>query len=115
MTPLYDVISAQPSLDAGQIKRNKMKLAMAVGDSRHYAVDSVMPRHFVQTAAKAGIGEELVTAIFNKLCAQAPAAIEQVTTSLPKAFPAEVAESISNGVKARLRRLENAIKNCDFS
>ncbi len=34
--PLYDVISAQPSVDAGQIRRNQMKLAMALGDSRHY-------------------------------------------------------------------------------
>ncbi|WP_420971702.1 HipA domain-containing protein [Bradyrhizobium sp. B120] len=63
MTPLYDVISAQPSLNAGQIKRNKMKLALAVGDSRHYVVDGVIPRHFVQTAAKAGIGAGIVTAI----------------------------------------------------
>ena len=106
MTPLYDVISAQPSLDAGQIQRNKMKLAMAVGDSRHYVVDSVMPRHFVQTAAKAGIGAGLVTSIFDELLTQAPTAVEQVTVSLPRAFPAEVADSISNGFKTRLRRLE---------
>jgi serine/threonine-protein kinase HipA len=102
------VISAQPSLDAGQIKRNKMKLAMAVGESRHYVVDSVMPRHFIQTAAKAGIGAGLVTAIFGELHTQASAAVEQVIASLPKAFPAEVTDSISNGVKARLRRLEDA-------
>ena len=108
MTPLYDVISAQPSLDTGQIKRNKMKLAMAVGDSRHYVVGGVMPRHFVQTAAKAGIGAGLVTAIFDELRTQIPAAVEQVTASLPKGFPAEVADSVSNGVKARLRRLADA-------
>jgi serine/threonine-protein kinase HipA len=89
MTPLYDVISAQPSLDAGQIQRNKMKLAMAVGNSSHYAVDSVMPRHFIQTAAKAGIGEGRVSAIFDELRAQAPAAVEHVTALLPKAFPAK--------------------------
>lgn len=108
MTPLYDVISAQPSLDAGQIKRNKMKLAMAVGDNRHYALDSITPRHFVQTAAQAGIGAGLVTAIFDELRERVPAAVERITASLPKAFPAEVADSISNGVKARLRRLEEA-------
>ena len=108
MTPLYDVISAQPSLGAGQIPRNKTKLAMAVGNSRHYAVDSVMPRHFVQTAAKAGIGVRLVTAILDELRARAPAAVERVTASLPKAFPAEVADTISNGFEARVRRLEEA-------
>ena len=35
MTPLYDVISAQPSVDAGQIRQNSFRLAMAVGDNRH--------------------------------------------------------------------------------
>jgi serine/threonine-protein kinase HipA len=29
MTPLYDVLTAQPSLDANQIRRNKFKLAMS--------------------------------------------------------------------------------------
>ena len=108
MTPLYDVISAQPSLEAGQIKRNKMKLAMAVGESRHYIVDSVVPHHFIQTAAKAGIGAGRVMAIFDELRAQVPAAIEQVIASLPKAYPADVAGSIGNGVRARLHRLEEA-------
>ena len=108
MTPLYDVISAQPSLEAGQIKRNKMKLAMAVGESRHYTVDSVVPHHFIQTAAKAGIGAGRVMAIFDELRAQVPAAIEQVIASLPKAFPAKVAGSIGNGVRARLHKLEEA-------
>lgn len=108
MTPLYDVISAQPSLDMGQIQRNKMKMAMAVGKSRHYVVDSIMPRHFIQTAANAGIGERLVTSIFEELHAQAPTAIEQVIASLPKTFPTEIADSIGNGFKARLRRLKDA-------
>ncbi|MBN9085191.1 MAG: toxin HipA [Rhizobiales bacterium 65-9] len=108
MTPLYDVISAQPSLDMCQIQRNKMKMAMAVGKSRHYVVDSIMPRHFIQTAANAGMGERLVSSIFEELLAQAPAAIEQVIASLPEAFPAEVADSIGNGFKARLRRLKDA-------
>ena len=36
MTPLYDVLTAQPSLDDGQIPRKKFKLAMSVGTNRHY-------------------------------------------------------------------------------
>jgi serine/threonine-protein kinase HipA len=67
-----------------------------------------MPRYFVQTAAKAGLGARPVKAIFNELCAQAPAALEQVTGSLPKGFRAEIADTISDGIKARLRRMEEA-------
>jgi serine/threonine-protein kinase HipA len=83
-----------------------MKLAMAIGDARHYPIDSVMPRHFIQTAAKAGIGPKPVTAIFDELRHRALAAIELVCASLPKGFPSQVADAIGNGVKARVRRLE---------
>jgi hypothetical protein len=41
-------MSAQPNVDAGEIQHNRMKLAMAVGDSRHYVMDEIMPRHFLQ-------------------------------------------------------------------
>src|SRR3546814_20580070 len=36
MTPLYDVISAQPSADAHQIRHNAMKMSMCVGDHPPY-------------------------------------------------------------------------------
>jgi serine/threonine-protein kinase HipA len=60
MTPLYDVLSAQPSLDAGQTQRKKFKLAMSVGKKRHYALNDIVPRHFVQTAEIAGIGSSMI-------------------------------------------------------
>src|SRR5437867_9577333 len=41
LTPIYDVLTAQPSLDDRQIERKQMKLAMSVGDSRHYRIDEV--------------------------------------------------------------------------
>lgn len=106
LAPLYDVISAQPSVDAGQIQRNRTKLAMAVGDSRHYVVETIMPRHFRQTAAKAGIDSSVVSAVFEEIQAAAPAAIAQVTASLPKAFPDAVATPIVQGILGRLRSLD---------
>jgi serine/threonine-protein kinase HipA len=57
MTRLYDVISAQPSVDAGQICQNSFCLAMALGDNRHYRIDTILPGHFVQTARSANVGE----------------------------------------------------------
>ncbi|HEX3861352.1 MAG TPA: HipA domain-containing protein [Stellaceae bacterium] len=70
MTPLYDVVSAQPSADEGQIRRNQLKLAMAVGDSRHYVVETIL-RHFIQTAGRAGIAAPVVRAILEDLQARA--------------------------------------------
>lgn len=75
MTPLYDVMSAQPSADAGQIGRNKLKLAMAVGNNRHYVLDTIMPRHFVQTAAKADVGASIVENVFRDVHEAYPSAV----------------------------------------
>ncbi|AEO48975.1 HipA protein [Rhodospirillum rubrum F11] len=108
MTPLYDVISAQPSADAGQIPRNRMKLAMFVGTNRHYVIDTIMPRHFLQTAAAAGLGASLVEPVFADILATAPTALEDVMEALPKDFPRDIADSILGGFTERLRTLAKA-------
>ena len=54
LAPLYDVMSAQPNFDAKQIPKNKMKVAMAVGTKRHYVIDTIVGRHYAQTAARCG-------------------------------------------------------------
>ena len=92
MTPLYDVLTAQPSLDANQIRRNKFKLAMSVGKSHHYAVAEIMPRHFMQTAGDAGVANSLVQAILDDLAARALKTIDAVIETLPAGFPGAVAE-----------------------
>jgi serine/threonine-protein kinase HipA len=103
LTPLYDVMSVQPAFDAGQLRRNNMKLALAVGDNRHYAVYEIRPRHFVQTAAKSGIPASLVRTIFDELLEAEQAAISKVMNDLPAGFPQNLADSIVGGLRARLR------------
>lgn len=109
LTPLYDVLSTQPSLDRGQIRRNQMRLAMAVGDARHYRVDEVTPRHFMQTAAAAGLDETLVTELFAGLNQRTPTAIAQTLAALPEGFPAALAQSVVNGFQARLGLADRAV------
>jgi len=105
LTPLYDVLSAQPSADGGQIRRNQMKLAMAVGGNRHYAVDRIAPRHFLQTAARTGVPKRSADRIIEDLRDTAEAATQAVIQSLPAGFPPNVAGSIANGLRTRLRLL----------
>jgi len=105
MTPLYDVVSAQPSVDAGQLQRNKMKLAMAVGTSRHYIIGNVASRHFVETAAQAGIGASVVRQVFDEILSAAPLAIDTVRHALPAEFPGEIADAIIHSFENRLRQL----------
>jgi serine/threonine-protein kinase HipA len=102
LTPLYDVMSAQPTLDAHQIPRRKMRLAMSVGDNRHYLIDTVMPRHFVESAENAGVPGSVVREQLKELADLAPRAIESVTKSLPFGFPRDIRSSIARGVEQRL-------------
>lgn len=106
LTPLYDVLSAQPSLDANQIRRKQFKLAMSVGKNRHYALDAVVPRHFVQTARIAGIGAPLVHSLFADLAANALRQASAVAEALPAGFPQDMVDSILGGIAGRLRLIE---------
>ena len=106
LTPLYDVMSVQPAVDAGQLRRNQMKFALTVGNNRHYVIHEIMPRHFVQTAAKNGIPAPVVQTIFDELLQSEEAAITKVMSDLPAGFPRELATSIISGLRARLQLLD---------
>ena len=106
LAPLYDVLSAQPNVDAKQIAKNRMKVAMAVGTTRHYAVDTIAGRHFAQTAARCSFPAKNLARLIDELQGTTASAIEQTTTKLPGNFPAALAESIADGAKTRLRVLK---------
>jgi serine/threonine-protein kinase HipA len=106
MTPLYDVLSAQPSLDANQIQREQFKLAMSVGKSRHYATSEILPRHFIQTAEIAGVGTALVRSIFKDLAENAEQAIDATIDELPDGFP----ELMTNSIRAAMRHRIDLLK-----
>lgn len=108
LTPLYDVLTAQPSLDAHQIPRKKFKLAMAVGKNRHYAINDIMPRHFLQTAELSGIGKPAMRALFDDLAASAEHKATAIINALPPGFPEPLAASILEALVHRARLLADA-------
>jgi serine/threonine-protein kinase HipA len=105
LTPIYDVMSTQHLFDAGRLRRNDMKLAMAIGDSRHYRLHDILPWHFIQSAAQAGIPAEVVQSIIVELKADMHAAFDAVSNELPAEFPEDLRDSIYNGAIQRLQRL----------
>jgi serine/threonine-protein kinase HipA len=107
MTPLYDVISAQPSVDSKQILWKQFRLAMAFGTKQHYQIRQIAPRHFFQTADRAGIGRQVIESVIQELLDGTVSAVESVVASLPADFPDEIASSIEAGIKGRLRLLEH--------
>lgn len=113
LTPLYDVLTAQPSLDVNQIPLKKFKLAMSVGKSRHYAVHDIIPRHFMQTADLAGVGKPAMKALFEDLAASAEPSLASVVEKLPKGFPAALVDSVTQALKHRARFLADVELQAD--
>jgi serine/threonine-protein kinase HipA len=105
LAPLYDVISAEPSAASRQIRDNQMKLAMAAGDSRHYIIKRVAPRHFIETAVQGGMGREAAIEVTDELYSNAPSALQSVIANLPASFPPNLAETVANAVRSRLKSL----------
>jgi serine/threonine-protein kinase HipA len=103
LTPLYDIMSTQPNVDAGQINRNKMKLAMAVGDNRHYVIDKILPRHFIQTVVLSNLPAEKVTGVIEELEHEVLLALDKTKDQMPADFPEAISSSINIGIKSRLQ------------
>lgn len=108
LAPLYDIMSAQPAHDGHQIRRNRLKLAMSVGENRHYIVDRISPRHFLQDADAAGLPDGTMNSIFAELIAAAPSAIDAAKAAMPDESSAALIDSIVAGFSARLELLKDA-------
>ncbi len=102
LTPLYDVLTAQPSLDSKQISRKQMKLAMSVGRSRHYRFANIHPRHFIQTGVEAGLPKALVPDAIEQIANAAEDAFSRLEASLPKDFPEFIHASVIKAATARI-------------
>ena len=108
LTPLYDMLSAWPIIGNGrnQLAWRNAKLAMAVsGKNRHYALATIMRRHFNATAAKCGWGGDAED-IISELLDRVEPAIAAVTRQMPADFPQDVAEAIIEGVRKQAQRLQ---------
>ena len=108
LTPLYDVLSAWPIIGKGknQLAWRNAKLAMAVSSkNRHYALATIMRRHFNATAMKCGWSENAED-IISELLNRVELAIAVVTRQIPVDFPMDVAESIFEGVRRQAQRLQ---------
>lgn len=108
MTPVYDVLTVQPSLDAGQLQIKDMKLAMRAGKSRHYKVSEIQGRHFVETGLAAGFSREQVAHIFTDIHTRAEQAFATALADMPVSFPEALLASVKQGFEQRILRLRPA-------
>lgn len=105
LATLYDVMSTQPLLDAGQLQRSDMKLAMSVGKNRHYRLHEIMPRHYTESAPQSGMPAKVVQEILNELADTLPDAIDKTCGALSDDFPGALRESITGAALKRLERI----------
>lgn len=105
MTPLYDVLTAQPSVEAHQVGINKFKLAMSVGNNNHYKISDITPRHFLQTADRCSFDRTRILAEFESLLHSGEKTARACLESMPKEFPSDLVNAVNAGVTARLRSI----------
>lgn len=108
LTPLYDVLTGQPAVDAHQIRLNSFKLAMSVGSNRHYRFRDIVGRHFVETGVEAKLSTELVEKAIGEIVDRADHALEQAAETMPEDFPEELVASVTTAVSKRCLLLEQA-------
>ena len=106
LTKLYDVLSLQPSIDAKLVRHKDFRLAMSVGKTRHYGVNDIHRRHFLETAERAGLGALNADALIEEVLVEVPRALRRVAAKLPRDFPEKITTSIFNGVTARAAQLQ---------
>ena len=99
LAPLYDVLSAAPY---PQLSYHKVKLAMAVGNNRHYRLKQIMPRHFYQTGRQSGFRDEDMDEIISEPASQIDGVIESVLAlAINSGVPEATAGPILEGLEKR--------------
>lgn len=105
MTPLYDVLTVQPTVDARQIERKYFKLAMNFGNSNHYKVSNIVGRHIVETGVQSGLSRAIVQSLFEELQETSRGIVEAMFDQLPASFPEALLASINGALESRLHLL----------
>ena len=105
MTPLYDVLTVQPTVDARQLNRKNFNLAMHFGKSNHYKVVKIVGRHIVETAVQSGLSRDVTKRLFDRLQDTSGRIFDEVFDRLPENFPDELLVAVAGAFKARLRLL----------
>lgn len=106
MTPLYDVMSAYPIFESGDMQVKKVKMAMALqGKNRHYHFSMIQPRHFISTAEHVGFSPKTAARFMEQMAIQTNDVIAKVTQELPDHFPEQISTAIFRGLASQADRI----------
>jgi serine/threonine-protein kinase HipA len=96
LTPMYDVISAYPLMQAKTLPKQKIKMAMALRGTKknNYHWFMIQPRHFLSMAKAIDFSSKRAAQILVEMLEQVDQVTEQVSERLPANFPANISEPI---------------------
>lgn len=101
LTPMYDVMSAAPY---PELTPQKIKLAMAIGNNRHYRVQKIVPRHFHQMGRAAGFAKEDIDEMLGGLVQSLDGVLEKAAIAADEAgMPPKTRDAIIEGVCVRAK------------
>ncbi len=110
LTPRYDVLSAYPMLGhrRGRLSPEKITMAMALdGKNRHYHWQGIRLRHWLETGKRCGVPQ--MESLIREVIDRTPVALAEVRDVIPSGFPAEIADTVVDGVQAAAKRLGEEI------
>ena len=106
---LYDILSAHPALGTGssQWRYQGLKLALSLeGSRKHYRLDRIELRHFLNTAERAGIDPVKARGALEEMLDKVPDVMERAGEELPAGIDLRTAETILEGLRAQADRLK---------
>ena len=107
LTPLYDIMSAYPLINARQLQTQKIKMAMALkGKNNHYYWHTMQRRHFLETAKSVNYSQDRAERILDEMLEKTNSVIDEVTKLLPREFPKYISDPILQGLTHAKRKLE---------
>ncbi len=107
LTPFYDVLTVQPSVDSRQVPQKAFRLAMSIGAGR-YRIADIHGRHFVEIGRAAGLGPAVIRQALDEIRASAEQVRVRMQTVLPPDFPETIHASVQGAIESRLERLGTA-------
>jgi hypothetical protein len=100
----YTLLLYAKAYKLARLPGNRMKLAIAVGDNRHSTIDSITPRHFLQTGAHSDVSAPLVQGNLDGIGNDTERTADTAVSDLPPDFRNGFVSSVFEGLRRRLRQ-----------
>jgi serine/threonine-protein kinase HipA len=105
MTPLYDVLTVQPSFDRHLFERKQYCMSMKVGERGRYRVFDIRGKDFIHTGKRAGYSRKQMDDIMQSILENWEVAFDAAAEATKEQVPSEMIDTTRAGFLSRLDRL----------